>query len=897
MGIQSLHACFFPAKVAVIGANGRPCPLEQRLVANLASGNFKGTVYHIGCEPVTDKGIAVYPDLASVPDPLDLALITSPIEDVTGLIEECANHRVKGAVVLARGTGDNGFSESLRRLARKINLRLIGPRSWGVVSPWVGLNAGLNLALPASGGLAVVSQSAAICANIVDLARARNIGLSLVVGLGDTVETDCADILDYLANHSRVQAIMLHVEKLTGMRKFMSAAGAAARVKPVMILKTGRSGLASSDDGTPFSRLIDEDDVYDAAFRRAGLVRVKTVEDLFSCSDLIGKQKAPLGGRLVILTNTRSPGIMAADSMRDCGIEPIGLTKRTIQLMETAMGNPLVGSNPVNLTVDAPPPVWQRVFELCRDADDIDGVLAIMTPRFMTDPVETARITAAMASSPKPVFVVWMGGPDFEAGRKILQESGIAVYNTPEKAVQAFAYLRSFTENLSLLQEVPPRSSNRLVPDKTAAQQIITSALSKGQKELDAYDAMDFLACYGLPVIETRRVMTCGQALQQAESIKYPIKLIPLTHQGVHDPKWDGRRDLMGPQDVVTTWEAILTERTRSSQFEPMVMLIQPVIRPISHWLRMGSRQIEPFGPVVLFGQGGIPCELAMDQAIGLPPLNRQTARLVMAQTKVGRLLADPDRSTPKALAAVEEIMVRLSEVVTDFPELSELEIEPLLLSGGEAWVTRARALVRTTPIRPPMHMIIRPYPSELETVVTIKAGTEIFIRPLKPEDADLYREFWNQLSPESIYYRFSTHLKELHKELLVRFTQPDYDREIALAAMERLGVKEKMLAVARLLWSPEPQKAEFSIKVADPWQGQGIGAELLKRIIIAAQRRSIKSIWGLVLRGNHGMIELAKKLGFAFSTVDDLSQIEITLNLDDAMILDNGLGQTEPEF
>lgn len=842
----------------------------------------------MGIDDLDAGGWSNYEDLESLHEPFDLALVVAPVDEVPGILAECGRLRAKGAVVFTRGDLGPEHGRALGRQALAAGLRLIGPRSWGIINPWIGLYAGLTGRPAEPGGLAVISQSAALCAKIVDLARCKNIGLALAVGVGDMSEVDCADILDYVAGNARVRAILLHLEQIDDLRKFMSSARAGARLKPIMVLKTGRGPKNLYRDDSPEMVVMGEDDIYEAVFQRAGLVRVKTVEGLFSCGDLAGRLVTPKGGGLIILTNTRSPGVIALDHLHDLGIDLAVLPASAEAKLKSLLGERFINGRPVNMPVEASPELWTQVLDICQEDPAIDGTLVIITPQFMRDPVAVAQAVTTGTSARKPLFAVWMGGPDEAVGGRLFVEAGIPTYDTPEAAIQAYAYLRSFTENMKLLQEVPPRTPRCLAPDCGEARRIITGALAEGRERLWPREVWQLLMAYGLPVINTCWVRTVDEALSRAEEMGYPVQLAQMAPDGQEPPVGAVDRIMENSLAVKAAWHDLAVCPVITELPESREVLLRKIVAPGSLTLRAGCRLAGAFGPVVFFGLGGIRPELALDTALGLPPLNRFLARMLVKRTRVGRLLADPNLFQPEALSAVEEILVQLAALAVDLPEVAELEIEPLLVIGSGVWAQQASVRIQPTKVRTPMHLIICPYPSELETVATTKSSREVFIRPLKPEDAQLYQDFWNCLSSQSIIYRFSRSIKVLTQELMIRFTQLDYDREIALVALDLSGETETMLAVARLNWPPGSDEAEFAVIVGDPWQGLGVGAELLRRLILIAQKRGIKTIWGLVMRQNKGMIELARKLGFSMTVEDGGSQLEIRLDLPLDLDLDN---------
>jgi acetyltransferase len=776
------------------------------ILTNIVACGFKGAVFPISETAKDVEGMAAYPNLAAVNRKIDLAVLALPLEQIPSAIDACGRSGVTGAIVTARDVCRPELLSAIREKARATGVRVIGPRSWGLISSWGGLHSGLLGSMPPTGGLAVISQSASVCAGILDLSIAKRIGLSLLVGVGEMADVDCADLLDYTANHHRVQSILLHVEKIDDMRKFMSAARAASRLKPIVILKTDRSAVDAPPSFTAAGRLIREDAVYDAAFRRAGMVRVSTMEELFDCGDLLSKQPHPQGPGLAVITNARTPGIMTKDALREYGLTVAHPGEEMIGKLDSLLGACWSRQNPIAVRSDIPPDHYGRIVEICLAAGEADAVLVVIAPRFLSAPDAVARaVVGAVRRKTKPVFAVWMGDMTPESGARILDGAGIPTYDVPERAVRAFFHLYTYERNIRLLQEIPPQLSGRLAVNRARARSIIDSEFKKQNRTLDGEASLRLLKAYDIPAASQESIRTC-------------------------DAK-----------------------------------------------LRLAVRQVPSLGPAVLFGMGGPHPELCLDIEVGVPPLNRLLARRLMEATRIYRFL---EAEFPAAAGLLEDLLVNFSYLITDFPEIAELEVDPLVVSGRRVFACNARASIRTAPVRAPLHLIISTYPDEYETTTVTGSGIELFIRPIKPEDARLLQELWSILSPQTIYYRFSRPVPELTPDLLVRFTQIDYDREIALVALNPIESGHRMLGVSRLMSAPGSDLAEFAIVVGDPWQGKGVGAKLLSRIAVIARQRGFKTLWGLVLRENIAMIELARKLGWPVVTGDDASQVEVSLDL-----------------
>jgi len=830
--------------VAVWGVEENTAGVGRRILSHIVKGGFKGGIYPISKTIREIDGLPAYPDLEAVDRPVDMVILSLPLQQAPSAIDACGRVGVSGVVIPTQRFDRENSIPAILQQARATGVRVIGPDSWGVCNPWTSLNAGIGQQAPPAGKLAVISQSASVCAGILDMSITRRIGLSLLVGLGDMEEVDAADLLDYTANHHRVGAILLHIEHISDMRKFMSAARAASRIKPVVVLKTGRSSISACPAATLSGNLIGEGAVYDAAFRRAGIVRVSTIEHLFDCGDLLSKQPRPRGPNLAIVSNARSPGMMAVDSLRGYGLKPANLSKEIREAIHQLVGYGHGPENPITVPDDIDADHYGRLVDICLGAKEVDALAIILTARFLYDPEAVARsIGASVAGKTTPAIAVWMGGNDLEAGRQILDTAGVPTFDSPERAVTAFLNLYVYDQTIRMLQEIPPRLSGRFAINRARARSIIDDALNAKEWILTGSPALDLLQAYNIPVVPPQPMRSAQQSGSAA----------PNRH---------------------------ITE------------------------IRLASRQLEPFGPAILFGTGGISPELCTDLSIGLPPLNRLLASRLMEPTRLHRYLC---RVAPNSIPILEELLVNFSHLVVDFPEIVELEVSPMAVYGEHAWACRATAHIRPAAKRSPMHLVISAYPDEYETATTTTSGIKLFIRPIKPEDAPLLKALWSTLSPRSLYYRFARPVTELTPELLARFTQIDYDREIALVALESPESGGRMLGVSRLISAPGSDTAEFAIVVGDPWQGRGVGAKLLSQLAVIAAQRGFKTLWGLVLQENRAMIELARKLGWPVIFGTDLSEAEVRLDLTTVQVPDilaaageavsvtNGCGSNKP--
>ena len=893
MGLFNLDRMFNPKTVAVIGASDRQESVGAAVMRNLADGGFPGAVYPINRRRAAVWGLQAYPSLREAPGPIDLAVVATPIDTVPEIMKECGAKGVAGAVVLSAGGREIGhegrrLEEAIARQAAEANVRIIGPNCLGMIIPGVKLNASFAAHMPKAGRLAFISQSGALCTAILDLSLQEGIGFSHFVSIGSMLDVDFADLIDYLGNEFRVTSILLYVESIPNLRKFMSAARAVSRIKPIVVLKSGKSPAGARAASSHTGAMAGEDALYDAAFRRAGVLRVQTIGELFDCAELLAKQPRPEGPRLAIITNAGGPGVMAADALAEYGLEPAPLGEETLSALDAVLPPWWSRNNPIDILGDASPERYAKALQVCLDSTDINGVLLILTPQAMTDPSAVARQVASMAARrPCPVLASWMGGVNVEEGRRILNQAGIPTYATPEQAIRAFMELHQYAVNQKMLKEIPKRFREDLTFDTERAATILRTGLARSNGMLTEVESKGLLEAYGIPTTATRLATDEDQAVLFARDMGFPVVLKISSPDIVHKTEAGGiQLDLQNEDQVRKAYRAIVqSARAYKPDAEIQGVSVQPMLRSAQGSagveLIVGAKKDDQFGPVILFGMGGILAELLQDRSLGLPPLNRALARRLMEDTKVHKVLQGY-RNLPAAnMTALEELLIRLSQLVTDFPEIAELDMNPVILQHGRPWAVDARVLVRPSAVSSPMHLIISPYPARYEKHAVTSSGLPVFIRPIKPEDAPLLVDLFHVLSPTSIYFRFFSPLKELSEDMLARFTQIDYDREIAMVAVEEPGTgREKLLGVARVISDPDGKKAEFAVLVGDPWQGKGIGALLLENCLHIAKERGIETVWGTVLQENTHMLALGRKLGFRICRVPESTDCELTIEL-----------------
>jgi acetyltransferase len=675
----------------------------------------------------------------------------------------------------------------------------------------------------------------------------------------------------------------MYMENLTRHRNFMSAARAVARIKPIVVLKAGRTRAGAAAAASHTGALAGEDAVYDAAFKRAGIVRVRTFEELFDCAELLAKQPKTIGPGLAIVTNSGGPGVMAADALSDYGFEPVTLSEETLKKLDAVLPPHWSRGNPIDILGDAAVDEYRKVVAICEDAPEINGLLVILVPQAMIDPVEVANaICDQIKDRPFPVITSWIGGPLAERGRTVFHRAGIPTFDTPERAVRAFTNLWRYASNIELLQEIPSGLPRQLDFDRQKAGSLIRQGLERKTPMMTEVESKALLAAYGIPVNQTEIAFSADEAVRKAQQIGYPVALKIYSREIAHKTETGGvALGLENDVDVREAYSRIIhnamiygaTNGTEGATVQPM--LPPPMVELI-----LGAKKDPDFGPVVLFGMGGILTEVIHDSVIALPPLNRLLARRLIEETKVYQILKG-FRTLPAAnLELLEEILIRLAQLITDFAEIEELDINPLFVTDDGFRAVDARVRLKRVEVRAPMHLVISPYPDRYETQATTRGLIKILIRPIRPEDAPLMTELFDSLTARSIYQRFLSPMKRLPSSMLARFTQIDYDREIALVAFREEKPREQMMGISRVIIEHNLKNAEFSVLVGDAWQGKGVGAELLKNSLRIARERGIESIWGLVLTENIQMLALARKLGFKMHRVPESNTYELRIDL-----------------
>ncbi|WP_159874959.1 bifunctional acetate--CoA ligase family protein/GNAT family N-acetyltransferase [Aquitalea denitrificans] len=872
-----LTPLFSPRTVAVVGASDTPGSIGQAVFANLLAGNFQGKLFPVNLNHKVVGGIPAVPSVRLIEPAVDMAVVCTAIRTLPAIIKDCGKKGIK-AVLLAKEFSD---SEQLEReilnesvsIARHYGIRVLGPNVLGLMRPVAGFNATNYTSKVRPGNMALVSQSSALCTAMLDWADSKGIGFSSVISVGEALDVDFGEILDYLVADNFTQGILLHVHHIHHARRFMSALRAAARTKPVVVIKSGRY----QDDVTGVthsSNLIESGDVFDAALSRAGVLRVSSIAQLFTAAKVLAANFRVNGKRLAIVTNGIGPGVLAADSAYTNGVELAKLSDTTMELLNNALPRNWSHGNPIDLIGDASPVRFRTAVKACIDDPNVDGVLVIFTPQAGTDHLTTAQLMIGLQrESSKPMFLSWLGDAKVSESRDLFSKAKCAHFRAPEYGIEVFRNLASYHYNQQLLLQTPgPLEGKRAAPDLLRARAVIAGAMAEGRTILSERESKEVLAAFRIPVNPTLLARTEDEAVVLAEQIHYPVVLKIDSADIIYKSDVGGvELNISNEATLRAAFRGIL-ERARQAMPEARIdgISVQPMRkRRFAREVMVGVTHDSSFGPVITFGAGGIAVEVMHDRALSLPPLNQYLVGSMIRKTRIGQLLGAFKNLPAVEMDELVDVLLHVSEMVCELPELREMDINPLVADEKGVIALDARIIVE--PLKPDVkrygHMAIMPYPTHMVRSATLTDGMKVTIRPVRPEDAEMQQEFVRMLSDESRYNRYMSSIKQLSQTMLVRFTQLDYDREMALAMTCETENGEEQQAVARFITDPDNEGCEFALEVADKWQGKGIGYILMNALFDAAREQGLTVMRGEVLAGNKGMLKLMHKLGFTVET------------------------------
>ena len=898
-----LDAIFAPKNVAVIGATETQGSVGRTIVWNLISNPFGGTVFPVNPKRPSILGIKTYPGIKEVPAKVDLAVIVTPAPSVPDIISECVEAGVKGAIIISAGfkeVGEKGaaLEAQIMEHARRGRMRIVGPNCLGVMNPLGGLNATFAAAMARPGKVAFLSQSGALLTGVLDWSFREQVGFSAFVSVGSMLDVGWGDLINYFGDDPRTDAIVMYMETIGDARAFLSAAREVAYAKPIIVIKPGRTEAAAHAAASHTGSLTGSDAVLDVAFKRAGVLRVNSISDLFYSAELLGKQPRPQGRNLTILTNAGGPGVLATDALVGGGGQLTPISPETLEALNQLLPNAWSHNNPVDILGDASPERYAKTLELTAKDPQSNGLLVILTPQAMTDPTMTAEQLKPYAKIPgKPVLASWMGGTEVEAGETILNRAGIPTFGYPDTAARMFNYMWQYSENLKQLYETPSYADTN-DPDRAHAAEIINTARQQGRTILNEYESKQLLAAYDIPTVETRIAKSVDEAVQAANEIGYPVVLKLYSDTITHKTDVGGvKLNLHNAAEVRVAFDEIknaILEKASASDFGGVT--VQPMLKlGDGYELILGSSLDAQFGPVILFGLGGQLVEVFQDRALGLPPLNTTLARRMMEQTKIYKALLGVRGRVPFNIEQMAQLLVRFSELVVEQRFIKEIDINPLLAvppetEGGanRCIALDARVILygpETTREQLP-RLAIRAYPLKYVKEWTTQDGTSLLIRPIRPEDEPMMVDYHKRISERSVYLRYLHPLaldQRISHERLARICYNDYDREMALVAEytnPESGAKE-IIGVGRLSKIVGTPDGEYSMLIVDAFHGKGLGSEFLKLLIQIGRDEKLHRITAYISPENLAMQAVSKKLGFTLHRdPDDPSVVEAELAL-----------------
>jgi acetyltransferase len=894
MDILTLDRIFKPQRIALVGVSPNPKSVSAKILSNIIGGGFRGVVYPVSASTEAVMGIPCFRDVASLPKTADLGILCAPAAQVPGLVRECGEAGIRGLIVVSAGfreTGPAGLAleEALLAEARRFEgMRVLGPNCLGLISPGRVLNASFAGAMPRPGHVAFVSQSGALCTSVLDWAAEEKLGFSHFVSTGNMLDVDFGDLIDYLGEDEETKSIILYIESVKDTRKFMTAGRAFARMKPIVAYKAGRFAESAAAAASHTGALAGEDAVYDAAFRRMGLARVFDIGEIFDCVDLLGRSKVPRGPRLAVLTNAGGPAVMATDALVAAGGSLARFAEATVR--ELGANLPPQGSyrNPVDVLGDAKSKLVAKAAGIVLQDPGVDALLVIVTPQAMTNPTAIAKEVCALASAtPKPVLAAWLGGAAMREGTNLLNEAGVATFATPEQAVKAFMTLVSYARNLEALYETPKDISVEVPVDRAEIRARYAGVLATAKDPLPETLSKEILSAYGIPV--TRPVPAAGEeeAVRAAEAAGYPVVLKVLSPDITHKTDVGGVALDLGDADAVRgAFRAMMDAVARKAPGARLDgVTVQRMVRGRDGVeMILGVKKDPTFGTVVMAGMGGTAAEIYRDRSIGFPPLNERLARRMLDELRMKPLLEGFRGRPPAAVDKLVETLVRLSYLAADLPEVAELDINPLLVTPEGAMALDARIVgdrgAAEDPKRPYAHLSLRPYPEEFVRRTRMRDGTEITLRPIKPEDEPLWLALLASCSRESIYSRFRYFFFWQSHEVASRYCYIDYDRELAIVAEIGEGAERRLVGVGRLVAEPGRPTAEYAVLVQDAWQDKGLGGLLTDYCLGIARQWGLRTLTAITTTDNPRMVAVFEKRGFRI--VNDLasSLVEVSKDL-----------------
>lgn len=892
--VHRLDNIFDPQRIALIGISTNPNSVGGKVLTNLVGGGFRGVVYPINPSAEAVMGIPCFPDVKNLPKVPDLGIICAPASEVPDLVEDCGQAGINGIIILSAGfreTGPEGkaLEDRIKQKLQKFDgMRIVGPNCLGIIAPGRSLNASFASGMPKKGRIAFISQSGALCTSVLDWAEEEEIGFSYFVSIGNTLDVSYGDLIDYFGEDEETDSIILYIESIENARKFMAAARAFARTKPIVAYKAGRFPESAAAAASHTGAMASEDNIYGAAFQRVGMARVYDIGDIFDVAELIGRNKIPKGPRLGIITNAGGPGVMATDALIESGGILAALSPETEAALNQNLPPMWSRGNPVDVLGDARSKRILKACEIVLKDKEADAVLVILTPQAMTNATRTAQLIGEQAQqTKKPVLTTWLGGKSMKEGVGLLNKAGVPTYKTPEQAVRAFMTLVDYSKNLQSLYETPKDIPVTFSLDREKLRNQFDNIVSKKGPVFPEDASKTLLEAYGITATRTEAASTAGEAAELAEKMGFPVVLKVLSPQITHKSDVGGvALNLKDPSQVRKAFKDI-TEKSQKKYPGADIkgVTVQPMVVE-EHAVEMiiGVKKDPVFGTVILTGSGGITTELFSDTTLGFPPLNEKLALRLLESLKIWPLLQGYRGRPPVNIDRLIEVLIRLSYLAADYPEISELDINPLSAGPKDVIALDARVVIDEKlmgkKVKPYSHLALHPYPEEYVRKAELKDGKEITLRPIKPEDEPMWFDLLGSCSRESIYSRFRYFFHWESHEVASRYCFIDYDREIAIVAELNLRGGRRLLGVGRLVADPGHETVEYAVLIGDEWQGQGLGGLLTDFCIEISRDWGLKEIMAVTTSDNKRMLAIFQKRGFELEFDPSSSLVRISKKL-----------------
>lgn len=884
MPIKKLNSIFRPKRIALIGVSDNPNSVGGITLRNLVGGGFNGVVYPVNPKREAVFGIPCYPDVKSLPKTPDLAVIMTAAKFVPGIIRECGEAGIHGVIIMSAGFKESGAEgreledQVKAEKAKFTDMRVIGPNCLGILVPGLNMNVSFANGMPKKGHVAFISQSGALCTSVLDWAYDSNIGFSYFVSIGNSMDVNFGDLIDYFGQDPNTKSIVLYVESLTNARTFMSAARAFSREKPIIVYKSGRFPESAAAAASHTGAMASEDSIYDAVFRRAGLARVFDFGNIFDFTDLVGRRRIPKGNRLAIVTNAGGPGVMATDSLISLGGKLVELSETTMQKLNDYLPPFWSHGNPIDVLGDATPERFAGATEIVLEDDNVDAVLVLLTPQAMTAPTETAlAISQLAAKTTKSIMAGWLGGASMREGIQIFNQAGISSFTAPEQAIRAFMTLSDYSENQEMLYETPEEVPVSFKYDRNELRKKYLKEVFPKAKILNEDDSKMLVNDYGIDTTHPFAAATEDEAVKIAEIKKYPVVMKINSPDITHKSDVGGVALNLKDEEMVRASFRNMVKTAAQKRPDARIdgVTIQRMVNTKDGVeLIVGIKKDPIFGTVMLVGMGGTTAELFKDKRLEFPPLNEKLARQMLKSLKIYPLLEGYRGDSPKNIDKLIEALIRMSYLAADYPEIAELDLNPLVVTPTEVIALDARIVVDEeilkNPVKEYSHLILRPYPESLIKKAILKDGTEILLRPIKPEDEPLWVELLASSSKESIYHRFRYDFYFDSHEIASQYCFIDYDREIAIVAEIEEEGRRKIIGVGRLIADPDLEEMEFAIFITDAWQKKELGFTLTSYCVEIAKSRGIKKLAAETTKDNKPMISVFRKLNFKIRFNED---------------------------